>query len=94
MLPHAINFYLKIPKTAKTRSSHDTTLQLNDSKQLFPVLEQVLDKSDVGIQENVQKPDFFVKMGKNGKIGHFGQNLKNGNFFQKSLWNIFYTHKM
>ena len=34
-------------KTAKTRIFLDTTLPLNDSKQLSQVSDQVLDKSDV-----------------------------------------------
>ena len=40
-------FYAKMAKTAKTRNFPDTTLPFDDSKQLSPVSDQVLDKSDL-----------------------------------------------
>ena len=45
----------KIAKTAKTRIFLDTTLPLNDSKQLSQVSDQVLDKSDVWIRRKCPK---------------------------------------
>ena len=39
----------EMAETAKTRIFPDTTLPLNDSKQLSQVSDQVLDKSDVRI---------------------------------------------
>ena len=74
---------------AKTRIFLDTTLPLNDSKQLSQVSDQVLDKSDVRIR-NVQKLDFLAKNGQKWqKLAVFGQNLENEIFFQKSALNIF-----
>ena len=55
----------------------DPTLSLKSSKQLFPVSDQVLDKSDVLIRKNVQKPEFLAK---NDKIDH-----KKREFFQNPL---------
>ena len=66
----------KMAKTAKTRIFLDTTLPLNDSKQLSQVSDQVLDKSDERIQRNCQKIRFldiffetahqiFLKLGQN-----------------------------
>ena len=49
---------------AKTKIYLDTTLPFNDSKQLSQVSDQVLDKSDNALEENVQKPDFWAKMAK------------------------------
>ena len=45
----------KMAKTVKTRIFPDTTLALDDSKQLSPVYEQVLDKSEVWIRRKCPK---------------------------------------
>ena len=45
----------KMAKTAKTRIFPDTTLPLDDKKQLSPVSDQVLDKSDVRIRRKCPK---------------------------------------
>ena len=77
-------------KTAKTRIFLDTTLPLNDSKQLSQISDQVLDKSDERIRRKCKKTDFLAKNGQKWqKLAVFGQNLENENFFQKSAWNIF-----
>ena len=78
-------------KTAKTRIFLDTTLPLNDSKQLSQVSDQVLDKSDVRIRRKCPNVhDFLAKNGQKWlKLAIFGQNLENENFFQKPAWNIF-----
>ena len=47
MSPHAMYFWPKNDRTAKTRIFPDTTLPVNDSKQLSLVSDQVLDKSDI-----------------------------------------------
>ena len=47
MSPHAIYFDRKMAKMAKISNFPDTTLPFDDSKQLSPVSDQVLDKSDV-----------------------------------------------
>ena len=60
-------FDQKMAKTAKTRIFPDTTLPFDDSKQLTPVSDQALDKSDMWFEENIQKPDFFSE---NGQILH------------------------
>ena len=49
-------------KTAKTRTFPDPTLPFDDSKQLSPVSDQVLDKTDVRFQ-NVRTPVFFSENG-------------------------------
>ena len=43
----------KMAKTAKTRNFPEITLPFDDSKQMSPVSDQVLDKSDVPFEENV-----------------------------------------
>ena len=45
----------KMAKTAKARIFPDTTLPLDDSKQLSQVSDQVLDKSDVRIRRKCPK---------------------------------------
>ena len=52
----------------------DTTLTLNDSKQLSQVSDQVLDKSDVRIRR---------KWPKMAKIGHFWPKSQKREFFSK-----------
>ena len=61
----------------------DTTLPLNDWKQLFRAFEQVM----CGFEEKAQKPDFLAKNGQ--KMAKNGEKRPNENFFQKSAWNIF-----
>ena len=82
-------------KTAKTRIFLDTTLPLNDSKQLSQVTDQVLETNLMcKFEENIQKPDFWAKNGQTWqKLAVFGQNLENENFFQKSAWNIFQSRQ-
>ena len=64
-------------KMAKTRIFPDTTLPFDDSKELSPVSDQVLDKSDVQIRRKCRKPDFFAKNGQKWqKLVVFGQNLE------------------
>ena len=53
----------KMAKTAKTRIFLDTTLPFDDSKQLSPVSDQVLDKSDVRIRRKCPKTWFLSKNG-------------------------------
>ena len=48
-------FDTKMAKTAKTRIFPDTTLTFDDSKQLSPVSDQVLDKSDVQFRRKCPK---------------------------------------
>ena len=50
-------------KTVKTRIFSDTTLAINDSNQLSPVSDQVLDKSDVQIRKKRPKTLFFSENG-------------------------------
>ena len=50
-------------KTAETSIFLDTTLPFDDSKQLSPVSDQVLDKSDVRIQRKWPKTWFLSKNG-------------------------------
>ena len=80
-------FWPKNGQNGQKRNFHDTTLPFNDSKQLSPVSDQVLDKSDVRIRRKCAKTWFFGQ--KWQKLPVFGQNLENENFFQKSAWNIF-----
>ena len=56
-------FYLKMAKTAKTSIYLDTTLPLNDSKQLSQVSDQVLDKSDVQFRRKWPKTWFLSENG-------------------------------
>ena len=56
-------FWPKMAKTAKTRIFPDTTLPLDDTKQLSPVSDQVLDKSDVRIRRKCPKTWFLSKNG-------------------------------
>lgn len=71
---------------AKTRVFVGTTLPLNDSKQLSPVSNQVLDKSGMRIQRNCPKNLFLAKNGqKLQNFTIFGQNLENENFFKNLL---------
>ena len=51
----------KMAKMAKTRIFPDTTLSFNDSKQLSPVSDQVLDKSDARIQRKCPETCFGRK---------------------------------
>ena len=76
----------KMVKAGKTRIFPDTTLPFDDSKQLFQVSDQVLDKSDMRIWRKCPKTYFLAK-----NLAVFGQNLENENFFQKSAWNIFFV---
>ena len=55
MSPQAMYFDPKMAKTAKTRIFLDTTLPLNDSKQLSQVSDHVLDKSDVRFRRKCPK---------------------------------------
>ena len=59
MSPHAIYFYLKMAKTAKTRIFPDTTLPFDDPKHLSPDFDQVLDKSDERFQRKCPKNLIF-----------------------------------
>ena len=52
-------FYLKMAKTAKTRNFLDITLSFDDSKLMFPVSDQVLDKSDVQFQKKMPENLIF-----------------------------------
>ena len=71
----------KMAKTAKTRIFPDTTLPFDDSRQLSPVGDKVLDKSDVRFRRKCPKTWFLRE---NGQILHqkrvqkwpwfFGQN--------------------
>ena len=43
-----------------------------------------------GFREKWEKPPFLGILGQNGQFWTvFGQNGQNGNFYQKSVWNIF-----
>ena len=65
MSPQAMYFRPKTEKTVKTRIFSDTTLAFDDSNQLSPVSDQVLDKSDVRIRRKCpKKPYFSAKMAK------------------------------
>ena len=48
-------YFPMVAQTAKTRIFLDTTLPLDDSKQLSQVSDQVLDKSDVRIRRKCAK---------------------------------------
>ena len=49
-----------------------------------------LANSNERIAKKYKKPQFFDILGQNGQFWTvFGQNGQNGNFFQKSVWNIF-----
>ena len=71
MSPHAMYF---LPKNDQNKNFPDTTLLINDSKQLFPYSDQVLNKSDVQFRR---------------KLAIFGQNLENDHFFQNPLATFF-----
>ena len=55
MSPQAMYFWTKMAKKAKTRIFPDTKLTLCDSKQLSPVSDKVLDKSDVPFRRECPK---------------------------------------
>ena len=51
---------------------------------------KVSEKSNEGFPKKCEKPPFLGILGQNGQFWTvFGQNGQNGNFFQKSAWNIF-----
>ena len=56
-------FYPKMAKTAKTRIFPDRTLPFDDSKQLSPDSDQVLNKSDEQFRRKCLKTCFFIKNG-------------------------------
>ena len=58
--PQAMDFWPKMGRNGQKRIFPDTTLPLNDWKQLSRVSDQVTWNS----QENSQKPDFWAKMAK------------------------------
>ena len=46
-----------------------------------------------GLRKKCEKPPFLGILGQNLQFWTvFGQNGQNGNFFQKSAWNIFFSH--
>ena len=63
MSPQAIYFDQKMARTAKTRIFPDTTLSFDDSKQLSPVSDKVLDKSDERFRRKCPKTSFSSKNG-------------------------------
>ena len=47
-----------------------------------------------GFREKCEKPPLLGILGQNGQFWTvFGQNEQNGNFFQKSVWKIFFAVK-
>ena len=66
-------FNPKMAKMAKTRIFPDTTLPFDDSKQLSPVSDQVLDKSDERFRKKCQKTWFLSE---NGQIFDFFDRTK------------------
>ena len=81
MSPQAMYFWPKNSQNGKTRIFLDTTLTLNDSKQLSPVAGKVLDKSDVRFQRKCPKTWFLSE---NGQILD-KKGSKNGpNFFVRT----------
>ena len=63
MSPQAMYFDPKMAKTAKTRIFPDTTLSFDDSKQLSPASDKVLDKSDERFGRKCLKTSFSSKNG-------------------------------
>ena len=51
---------------------------------------KISEKIMKGFREKCEKPPFLGILGQNDQFRTvFGQNGRNGNFFQKSAWNIF-----